>query len=122
MFLALLLPETLDSNILLKRARRLRKLTGNPNLRSQSEIDQASSSGRELLYESFVRPFLLASEPAVFFFNLYIGLVCALFNLLSLCPLAHSLIFFVDSVFYLWVSYSIISVEISVFIYAGHAV
>jgi MFS transporter, DHA1 family, multidrug resistance protein len=75
-FLTLLLPETLDSNILLKRARRLRKLTGNPHLRSQSEIDQASKRTRDIVYESLVRPFLLLTEPAVFFFDLYIGLIC----------------------------------------------
>lgn len=76
MFLAVLLPETLDSNILFKRARRLRALTGNPNLRSQSEIDEASRSSKEVVYESLVRPFVLAAEPAVLFFNLYLGLVC----------------------------------------------
>lgn len=75
-FLSLLLPETLEANILLKRAQRLRKLTGNPELRSQSEIDQASLSRNEVLYNSLVRPFILASEPAVFFLNLYLGLVC----------------------------------------------
>ncbi|KAK9241884.1 hypothetical protein V1506DRAFT_573982 [Lipomyces tetrasporus] len=36
------LPETLAPNILLKRAQRLRRLTGNHNLKSQSEIDQAN--------------------------------------------------------------------------------
>lgn len=77
-FLSILLPETLDSTILLKRAKRLRKLTGNPNLRSQSEIDQANMKKSEVIYEALVRPFLLLAEPAVFFFNLYIGLVCKL--------------------------------------------
>jgi MFS transporter, DHA1 family, multidrug resistance protein len=82
-FLTFLLPETLDSNILLKRARRLRKLTGNPNLRSQSEIDEALQSNREVVYEALVRPFVLASEPAVLFFNVYLGLVCKSFHMPS---------------------------------------
>lgn len=69
----------MGSTILLRRARRLRKLTGNPNLRSQSEIDEANMSSREIAYDSLVRPFILAMEPAVLFFNLYIGLVCAFF-------------------------------------------
>ena len=104
-FLTLLLPETLEDNILLKRARRLRKLTGNSELRSQSEIDQASLSRGEVIYENLVRPFILAAEPAVFFANLYLGLVCTSFRL----PLAGRVVFwwswsFVDSVFYLWVS------------------
>lgn len=75
-FLAFLLPETYEPNILLKRARRLRKLTGNPNLRSQSEIDEAKVNHREFIYESLVRPFVLAAEPAVLFLNIYLGLVC----------------------------------------------
>ncbi|KAF9524757.1 major facilitator superfamily domain-containing protein [Crepidotus variabilis] len=80
-FLSLLLPETMESTILLRRAQRLRKLTGNPNLRSQSEIDQANMSRREVAYESLVRPFILAMEPAVLFANLYLGLVYSVFYL-----------------------------------------
>ncbi|KAF9528559.1 major facilitator superfamily domain-containing protein [Crepidotus variabilis] len=80
-FLSLLLPETMESTILLRRAQRLRKLTGNPNLRSQSEIDQANMSRREVAYESLVRPFILAMDPAVLFANLYLGLVYSVFYL-----------------------------------------
>ncbi|KAL0575918.1 hypothetical protein V5O48_006064 [Marasmius crinis-equi] len=101
-FLSLFLPETMEANILLKRARRLRKLTGNPNLRSRSEIDQANMSKREIAYESLVRPFILAVEPAVLFLNLYIGLVCEQ-NLLScLDAVLTSTSPMLDSVFYLW--------------------
>jgi DHA1 family multidrug resistance protein-like MFS transporter len=75
-FLSLLLPETLEANILLKRAQRLRKLTGNPKLRSQSEIDQAALTRGEIAYESLIRPFVLAADPAVLFANIYLGLVC----------------------------------------------
>ncbi|EEB89069.1 hypothetical protein MPER_12882 [Moniliophthora perniciosa FA553] len=80
-FLSLLLPETYEATILLKRARRLRKLTGNTQLRSQSEIDQAAMSKREIAYESLVRPFVLSMEPAVLFLNLYLGLVYSVFYL-----------------------------------------
>ncbi|KAF7978259.1 hypothetical protein HWV62_1086 [Athelia sp. TMB] len=80
-FLSILLPETLEANILLKRARRLRKLTGNPNLRSQSEIDQAAISKKEFIYESLVQPFILAAEPALLFANVFIGLVYSVFYL-----------------------------------------
>ncbi|KAF9267172.1 MFS general substrate transporter [Marasmius fiardii PR-910] len=80
-FLFVFLPETFEANILLKRARRLRKLTGNPHLRSRSEIEQAAMSKREIAFESLVRPFLLAAEPAVFFLNVYIGLVYSVFYL-----------------------------------------
>lgn len=75
-FLTLFLPETLEANILLKRARRLRKLTGNPCLRSQSELDDDATSAGEVAYESLVRPFVLAMEPAVLFSNIFLGMVC----------------------------------------------
>lgn len=83
-FLAFLLPETLEANILLKRAQRLRKLTGNPNLHSQSEIDEAAISHKEFIFESLVRPFLIATEPAVLFSNIYMGLICEC-NACTLC-------------------------------------
>lgn len=72
-FLALLLPETLPDTILLKRAKRLRKLTGNENLRSMSEIKQAEMSAGDVAREYLVRPFQLMMEPAVLFINLYVG-------------------------------------------------
>jgi len=80
-FLSFLLPETLEATILLKRARRLRKLTGNQDLRSQSEIDQAAISKKEFVYESLVRPFILAAEPALLFANVFLGLVYSVFYL-----------------------------------------
>jgi len=80
-FLSLFLPETLESTILLKRARRLRRLTGNRELRSQGELDQAAMTKQQILFESLARPFLLATEPSVFFLNLYLGLVYSVFYL-----------------------------------------
>jgi DHA1 family multidrug resistance protein-like MFS transporter len=80
-FLALLLPETLGGTILLKRAKRLRKLTGNDKLRSMSEIEQAEMSAGEVAKEYLIRPFQLLLEPAIFFIDLYIGLTYAIFYL-----------------------------------------
>ena len=77
-YLAILLPETFEATILLRRAARLRKLTGNPQLRSQSEIDAAATKSSERLYEVLVRPFTLAAEPALLFANVYLGFVCEL--------------------------------------------
>ncbi|KAF9511080.1 hypothetical protein BS47DRAFT_1373151 [Hydnum rufescens UP504] len=65
-FLFFLFPETYPDTILLKRARRLRKLTGNPNLRSLSEIKQAQMSPSAVAQEALIRPFQLMMEPAVF--------------------------------------------------------
>ena len=56
---------------------------------------------KEFIYESLVRPFVLAAEPAVLFLNLYLGLVCeysAVFSSFS----SPSDQVFLDSVFYLW--------------------
>lgn len=69
----LLLPETLGDTILLKRARRIRKLTGDDRYLSESEIKQANISARELATEALIRPFQLMMEPAVFFLNFYVA-------------------------------------------------
>jgi len=50
------LPETSSETILLRRARRLRKSTGNTNLKSQSEIDQASLSAKEVAFDALIKP------------------------------------------------------------------
>jgi MFS transporter, DHA1 family, multidrug resistance protein len=69
-----LMPETSTSNILLRRARRLRKLTGDPRLQSQSEIDQRSMSASEILTATLIRPMeIMLKDPSIFFVNLYTG-------------------------------------------------
>ncbi|KAJ7136110.1 major facilitator superfamily domain-containing protein [Mycena epipterygia] len=80
-FLSLFLPETYEPTILLRRAHRLRKLTGNPELRTAEERSEESKSAREIVYESLVRPFVLAKEPALAFANIYLGFVYAIFYL-----------------------------------------
>ena len=66
------MPETSASNILLRRARRLRKLTGNANLKSQSEIDQGNTSFTDLAWGQLVKPVeIMFKDPAVFFVNVY---------------------------------------------------
>lgn len=74
------LPETYQANILLRRAKRLRKLTGNDNYRSQSELDQAAMKPREVVYEALVRPIqLMVLDPAIGFTAAYIALFYAIF-------------------------------------------
>lgn len=66
------LPETSAANILLRRAKRLRKLTGNDKLRSQSEIDQGSRTLNSVIVEALWRPVQITfQDPSVFFVNLY---------------------------------------------------
>ena len=66
------LPETSSPNILLRRAARLRKLTGNDNLRSQSEIDQAKMTVSEIVFENLYRPLqIMLLDPAILFATVY---------------------------------------------------
>ena len=75
-------PETSSSNILYRRAMRLRKATGDKRLKSMSEIEAESMSGRDIATEVLVRPFTLNfQEPIVLVLNTYIGLIYALFYL-----------------------------------------
>jgi hypothetical protein len=41
-------PETSSNTILLKRAKRLRKRTGNENLKSESEIQSSQMTGKDI--------------------------------------------------------------------------
>jgi DHA1 family multidrug resistance protein-like MFS transporter len=62
--------------ILYRRAARLRKLTGNQNLKSEGELESEHMTGKEVAQMTFVRPFVLGfTEPIVFAWNIYIALV-----------------------------------------------
>jgi DHA1 family multidrug resistance protein-like MFS transporter len=81
-FLLLLfcLPETSSDNILLRRAARLRKVTGNKNIRSQSEITQQHMSAKEMAFEALVKPWEMnILDPAVLFTTLYASLCYSIF-------------------------------------------
>ncbi|KAL2067884.1 hypothetical protein VTL71DRAFT_15982 [Oculimacula yallundae] len=84
-------PETSAPNILLRRAARLRKLTGNPNLKAQSEIDQAKLSTSEVVTISLWRPIQINFlDPAIAFTSLYISLVYAIFySFFEVFPLVY---------------------------------
>lgn len=70
------LPETSSSNILYRRTRRLRKLTGNDKLICEPELIGEQMTGREIAMMTLVRPITLSfSEPMVFLLNLYIALI-----------------------------------------------
>ncbi|KAK0105121.1 hypothetical protein ONS95_004518 [Cadophora gregata] len=74
------LPETSASNILLRRARRLRKLTNKSNLRSQSEIDQADMIPSDVAYDALIKPWQINFlDPAVAFTTVYTALVYGIF-------------------------------------------
>ncbi|CAO1637861.1 unnamed protein product [Parajaminaea phylloscopi] len=73
------LPETSQTNILARRAQRLRRLTGNDQLRSKGEKQQSEMTGKDIAMMTIVRPFILTVvEPMVLLLNLLIGLVYAI--------------------------------------------
>ncbi|KAJ5118768.1 hypothetical protein N7448_010476 [Penicillium atrosanguineum] len=70
------LPETFTPNILARRARRVRRITGNSQYMSDSEIEIREIKSRDVLFEALVRPFQLCFfEPIVILLNLYISLI-----------------------------------------------
>jgi len=74
--LIFLLPETSANNILLRRTKRLRKLTGDDKLTCEPEIMGEQMNGKEIVQMVLVRPFTLNfKEPMVFALNLYIALI-----------------------------------------------
>jgi len=75
-------PETYGPNVLYKRARRLRKLTGNNLIMTKEELDAQDSPGIAASgAKTVLRAFQLFAEPAVLFANIYIGIVYAIFYL-----------------------------------------
>jgi len=85
------LPETSTPNILLRRARRLRALTGNQALRSASEIAQAKLTVREIAVDGLWRPMqILIHDPAVLFAGIYTSLVYGIFySFFEVFPLVY---------------------------------
>lgn len=74
------MPETSGGTILLRRAQRLRKLTGDPNLKSQSEIDQGSKSFRQVALEQLLKPFEISiKDPAVLFMHVYTSCIYGIY-------------------------------------------
>jgi len=81
-FLFFFFPETSSSNILYRRARRLRYVTGDQRLKAHSEIEAESLTGRDIAIDVLVRPFTLNfQEPIVLVLNLYSALLYATFYL-----------------------------------------
>lgn len=89
------LPETSSSNILLRRAVRLRKLTGDNRLKSQSEIDQAEMSVSETAIFYLWKPWqITVLDPAVLFTSVYTSLVYGIFySFFEVFPLVYPVMY-----------------------------
>ncbi|KAK9375806.1 major facilitator superfamily domain-containing protein [Lipomyces chichibuensis] len=76
--LVLFLPETFGPTILARRARRLRKSTGNKELTTKAELEFASVTTGEMIRENLIRPFIISfAEPGVLMLNIYTGFMYA---------------------------------------------
>ncbi|KAE8452965.1 hypothetical protein EG329_012152 [Mollisiaceae sp. DMI_Dod_QoI] len=74
------LPETSADTILLYRARRLRKMTSNSNLQSNSEIKSRHMTANQIFFDAIIKPFeIMFKDPAVLFTNVYTGLVYGIY-------------------------------------------
>lgn len=70
------LPETSASNILFKRAQRLRRITGNNKLLSRPEIEANAMTTRDIVNMCLIHPFTMnITEPMVLLLNTYLALI-----------------------------------------------
>lgn len=85
------LPETSVDNILLRRAKRLRKLTGNPNIQSKSEIDQKDLRFSTVLFDALIKPIeIMIKDPALLFTNVYTSLIYGIYySFFEVFPLVY---------------------------------
>ena len=85
------MPETSAGTILLRRAKRLRKLTGNANLKSQSEIDQGSKTFSAIATEAMIKPIeICIKDPAVLFTNIYTAYIYGVYySFFEVFPLVY---------------------------------
>ena len=78
--LFLFLPETSSGNILLRRARRLRQISGNPMVKSQGEMEQSAMTVRDVAVEALWRPMqTILLDPAIAFTAVYTALIYGIY-------------------------------------------
>uniref|UniRef100_A0A0D2YAW8 Caffeine resistance protein 5 n=1 Tax=Fusarium oxysporum (strain Fo5176) TaxID=660025 RepID=A0A0D2YAW8_FUSOF len=74
------MPETSASNILLRRAQRLRRSAGSQRLQSQSEIDQAHLTVSGIAVDALIKPLeITIKDPAVLFVQIYSAILYAIY-------------------------------------------
>ena len=89
------LPETSSSNILLRRAQRLRARVGDNRLKAQSEIDQGSLKIGAVVVDSIVQPMVISfRDPAVLFTNIYTALQYGIYySFFEVFPLVYPVMY-----------------------------
>ncbi|KAI4225913.1 MAG: hypothetical protein L6R40_008328 [Gallowayella cf. fulva] len=91
LLMLLFVPETSTPNILLRRASRLRTLTGDPRLRAQSEIEQQNMRPSAVAIEALIKPLeITLKDPAIAFVNIYSSIVYAIYySFFEVFPLVY---------------------------------
>jgi len=86
-----LLPETSTPNILLRRAQRLRKLTGDNRLLAQSEIDQKNMKLGAVILDAIYKPIeITIKDPAIAFVNVYTAIIYGIYySFFEVFPLVY---------------------------------
>ena len=95
LFIFCFLPETSASNILYRRAKRLRRETGSESIRAESELETLDLSKKELAYKTLIRPVVLCfQEPICLLLNTYTALVTGLlFTWLESLPIVFGSVY-----------------------------
>ncbi|KAH6866593.1 multidrug transporter [Alternaria rosae] len=85
------LPETQPTTILLHRSARLRALTGNANIRTQTEIDRKGTKFSATLLDAVIKPLeICVKDPALFFINVYSALTYGIYySFFEVFPLVY---------------------------------
>ena len=89
------LPETSAQNILFRRARRLRAITGCASLRCEAEIEQRKLTVQRMVMDTLVRPIQISIlDPGTGFMNIYVSLVYAIYySFFESFPLIYPVIY-----------------------------
>ncbi|KAM3448906.1 hypothetical protein MY3296_007367 [Beauveria thailandica] len=87
----LFLPETSSATILLRRAQRLRKVTGDARFMSQSEIDQRSQNTTAVFIDALIKPLeITIKDPAVLFVQIYSAIIYGIYySFFEVFPLVY---------------------------------
>jgi DHA1 family multidrug resistance protein-like MFS transporter len=87
----LFLPETSQPNILLRRAGRLRKLTGSARFMSQSEISQRALTPSAVLIDAVIKPLeITLKDPAIMFVQVYTAITYGIYySFFEVFPLVY---------------------------------
>lgn len=93
--LLILFPETSHQAILMKKARSLRRRTGNPNIVAPGDIQLKTQSTRQVLKDIFWKPIeITVREPVLALIDLHLGLQYALMYLFFECiPISYGSIY-----------------------------